>query len=251
VTTETYTPGHDQRAANFMAERTLASHGAFFLPYLAPGLAVLDCGCGPGSITVGIAARSAPGEVVGIDFAQSQVDRATAAAAQQGLPNVRFEAASAYAMPFPSNQFDRVFSHALLEHLADPVRALRELHRVLKPGGAIGVCSPDWDGFLIAPPSAELAQAIAAYRALQAKNGGDVAVGQKLGLHLAAAGFATVRLSARYECYPALALIGEYLAAQLERAGDERAAAVLHTWSQQAGGLFAQAWVAAVGVKPT
>jgi SAM-dependent methyltransferase len=232
-----------------MARRTLASHGAFFLPYLGPGQAVLDCGCGPGSITLGIAARTTPGEVVGVDFGLSQIDRATAVATEQGVSNVRFQAGSVYELPFDNGRFDRVFSHALLEHLADPVRALGELHRVLKPGGVIGVCSPDWGGFLLSPPSPAITGAVEAYMALQTRNGGDVRAGSKLGLHLSAAGFEEVNLSARYECYPSLVFIGEYLAAQLECAGDTDSATVFRDWSRHDGGMFAQAWVSAVAVK--
>ena len=247
---ETYTPGHTQNASDFMAKRTFESHGAFFLPYLETGLSVLDCGCGPGSITMGIATRTAPGKVVGIDFAQSQIERAKAAATQEGSPNVKFETGDCYSLSFDSGNFDRVFSHALMEHLADPVRALRELYRVLKAGGVIGVCSPDWGGFILSPPSPELSRAVEAYMALQSKNGGDVGVGRKLGVHLAAAGFDVTRISARYECYSSLEFIGEYLASQLEREGDRQSAMVFREWSAQNEGLFAQAWVSAVGVKP-
>jgi SAM-dependent methyltransferase len=246
---ESYTPGHSQNAADFMAKRTLESHGSFFLPYLQPGLSVLDCGCGPGSITLGIAARAAPAEVVGVDFGASQIERAAASATGAGVANLRFETADCYALPFADASFDRAFSHALMEHLRDPVRALRELNRVLKPGGIIGVCSPDWGGFMLSPPSSELARAVEAYMKLQSENGGDVRVGRKLGVHLEAAGFAAVRMSARYECYPSLDFIGEYLALQLERAGNEQSASVFRAWSRQQAGMFAQAWVSAIAVK--
>jgi SAM-dependent methyltransferase len=199
---------------------------------------------------MGIATRIAPGEVVGIDFAQSQIERARVAAAREGHRNVRFDTGNAYSLAFESCRFDRAFSHALMEHLADPVAALRELCRILKPGGVVGVCSPDWGGFILSPPSAALSRAVDAYMALQSKNGGDVRAGRKLGLHLAAAGFAEVRISARYECYPSLEFIGEYLASQLEREGDDQSAAAFRDWSQEKQGLFAQAWVSAIGVKP-
>ena len=70
---ESYTPGHSQNATDFMAKRSLQLHGEFFLPYLTPGVSVLDCGCGPGAITLGIAECIAPGAVMGVDFAASQV----------------------------------------------------------------------------------------------------------------------------------------------------------------------------------
>ncbi len=246
---ETYTPGHSANATDFMAQRTLASHGDFFRAQLRPGLRVLDCGCGPGSITRDLARCVAPGEAIGVDFGASQVARAQADAAAAGLANVRFVEASCYALPFESETFDRVFSHALLEHLAEPSRALAEFHRVLKPGGVLGVCSPDWGGFLLAPPSPALTAAIDAYVALQKRNGGDVHVGRKLGAHLAGAGFRAIAMSARYECYPSLGFIGEYLALQLAQAGHTPEAATLRAWSRSEGGMFAQAWVAALGTK--
>jgi len=245
-----YTPGHTGDVSQFMARRTLASHGAFFVPQLRPGLRLLDCGCGPGSITVGIAALVNPGEVVGIDFAPGEVARATQAAAREGRRNVRFETANVYSLPFENGRFERVFSHALIEHLAEPQRALREFHRVLAPEGVIGVCGPDWGGFLLSPPSPALSRAVEAYIALQSGNGGNVQVGRNLGVYLAAVGFEAVQLSARYECYEARELIAEYLARRLEKAGDAEAASVLRHWSKEQPGMFAQAWVSAVARKP-
>ena len=146
---ESYTPGHTQNASDFMAKRTLESHGSFFLPYLESGACVLDCGCGPGTITLGIARRAAPAIVVGIDFGQSQIDCAIAAASKQNVSNISFRTADVYALPFDDCSFDRIFSHALMEHLADPVRALGEMwpgaetgwdHRPLQSG--LGRISP-------------------------------------------------------------------------------------------------------------
>lgn len=247
---ESYTPGHTQNATDFMARRSPESHGQFFLPYLTPGLTVLDCGCGPGSITLGIAARITPGKVIGVDFAASQIVRAQANALQAAIPNVEFQTADCYALPFDNQSFDRVFCHALMEHLADPVRVLKEFHRVLKPGGIVGVCSPDWNGLLVAPSSSPLIEATEIYADLQSRNGGDLRVGTKLGEYLAEAGFQKIQMSARYECYPSLAFIGEYLALQLEREGETAAADTIRAWSQTEGGLFAQAWVAAIAQTP-
>jgi ubiquinone/menaquinone biosynthesis C-methylase UbiE len=64
---ERYTLGYSDAAMRFLLRRTLETHGAFFLPHLRPGLRVLDCGCGPGSITLGIASRVAPGSVDAIE----------------------------------------------------------------------------------------------------------------------------------------------------------------------------------------
>jgi SAM-dependent methyltransferase len=249
MSAESYTPGHTSNASDFMARRSLQSHGQFFLPHLTPGVCVLDCGCGPGTITLGIARAVHPGLVTGVDFGASQVERATARATADGVDNVTFRVADCYDLPFESNAFDCIFSNALLEHLSDPVRALKELHRTLKPGGVIGVCGPDWGGFLLSPPSAELTRAVEAYTRLQTQNGGDVHVGRKLGVHLAAAGFEGTQMSARYECYSERELIGEYLALQLAQQGDARSAEILRDWSRSQGGMFAQAWVSALARK--
>lgn len=249
MSTESYTPGHTENATAFMAGRTFESHGRFFAGYLEPGLQVLDCGCGPGTITLGVATLVAPGEVVGVDFGESQIAAAQNNASAAGVTNVSFQTASGYELPFADASFDRVFSHALLEHLQEPVKAMKEFHRVLRPGGIAGVCSPDWGGFLFAPESAELTAAVKTYRDLQAANGGDVEVGRKLGVHLSAAGFSDVRVDARYECYEDRERIGEYLAQQLDLKNQPLAAKAFRDWSVKPASMFAQSWVWAIGVK--
>jgi SAM-dependent methyltransferase len=260
-----YTPGYGQTAVAFMAGRRAETHAAFVLDRLRPGMAVLDCGCGPGTITVGLARRVAPGSVVGVDLAEGQVAIARDAAARAGVGNVTFLAADAGALPFPAASFDAVLAHALLEHLPQPGRALRELRRVLRPGGLVGLTSPDWGGFLLAPPDEEVDRALSLYQRLQVERGGDVHVGRRLGSLLGAAGFERVRLSARYECYEDRARIAGYLASRIEESerldasvarglaapGEPAAlAAALRRWSAEPAGLFAQAWVQALAAAP-
>ena len=94
-----------------------------------------------------------------------------------------------YSLPFAEADFDAAFSHALFEHLAEPLKALAELRRVLKPGGCVGLRSPDWGGFVLHPWSERLAGAIADYQELQRSNGGDVFARRKLAAWLKEAGF--------------------------------------------------------------
>jgi ubiquinone/menaquinone biosynthesis C-methylase UbiE len=122
---------------------------------------LLDCGCGPGSITLDLAEVVAPGEVVGIDIGSAEVAAASAAAASRGCTNVRFERADVYELPFPDGTFDAAFAHAVLQHLDDPRRALKEMRRVLKPGGVAGIADIDRGGDIYAPTSPLLEQAFA------------------------------------------------------------------------------------------
>ena len=246
-----YTPGHTSNAVDFMSRRTLDSHGAFFIPLLAGGMSVLDCGSGPGTITCDIAERIPNGRVVGVDNDRTQVRLATETAKRRKLHNAEFRLASAYELPFASESFDAVFSHALLEHLGNPDRAISEFRRVLRPGGVVGLTSPDWGGFLISPPSEPLYAAIGRYEELLISNGGDPYVGRKLGLLLENAGFEAVAMKARYEVYESLGFVGEYLAFQLEHAGETQHATTLREWASTPNGMFAQAWVSCTGRKPS
>ena len=233
-----------------MSRRTLESHGAFFIPLIADGMWVLDCGSGPGTITSDIAERIPLGRVVGVDSDKSQVRLATDIAKSRNLRNVEFRLASAYELPFQTESFDAVFSHALLEHLGDPDRAITEFLRVLKPGGVIGLSSPDWGGFLLAPYSEQLTSAIGGYEELLFSNGGDPYVSCKLGQFLENAGFEALAMRAKYEVYESVETIGEYLALQLENAGEARHATTLREWASTPSGMFAQAWVSCIGRKP-
>ncbi len=253
---ERYTPGDSPNVTNFMARRTLATHGSFFRPFLYPGANVLDCGCGPGTITADIAKCIAPdGRVCGVDGNADQIDLARQVLS--GAPNAECRVASIYELPFENNQFDAVLAHALFEHLADPDRAAAELLRVLKPGGVIGLRSPDWTGRLSWPASGRAERALDFYAELQAANGGDLTIGRKLPSILRRAGFRAVRATASYECYAPVQVIAEYLAAQIEVTWQVPSGAwtttelaeELRVWCRQPDAFFAQAWGEVVGVK--
>ena len=215
-----YVPGYSPGAISFLERRTAETHAAFVLSRLSPGMRLLDCGCGPGTITLGLARRVAPGLVVAIDREPSQVGLIQARAREEDVINVEAVVGDAGALPFPESSFDMVFSHALLEHLPDPVSALGEMRRVLAPGGMIAVSVPDWGGFLLAPPDPEVDRAIDYYLAIRRAAGGDPEAGRNLGLRLDEAGFSGVELSARYECHDPRTPIVEELAGRIELSPD-------------------------------
>jgi len=170
---ETYTHGYGEEFQRFHTARRAVDEAAFLVPHLRPGMRLLDCGCGPGSITVDLAEIIAPGETVGIDLAKAQLDHAQDLAAQRGVNNVRFELANVHDLPFPTASFDAVFAHNLLEHLREPGQALRETRRVLKPGGVIGVQDDDWGTQLLEPMTPVLEKALELLLRVAARNGGD------------------------------------------------------------------------------
>ncbi|MBI4312967.1 MAG: class I SAM-dependent methyltransferase [Chloroflexi bacterium] len=138
--------------------RTAGQHAAFLLPYLEPGMRLLDCGCGPGTITLGLAEAVAPGEVIGIDVGGAQIELAKANAAQKGTQNVRFQVADVTKLPFEDDSFDAVYANALLMWVNEPLGALWEIRRVLRPGGLIGVRDPDGGSAVFDPGGAGLYQ---------------------------------------------------------------------------------------------
>jgi len=188
--------------------------------------------------------------VIGVDLSDAQVQSAARSAAERGASSAQFRAASAYELPFSDAQFDALFSHALVEHLGEPARAMREFMRVLKPGGVMGVVTPDWRGFLVGPSSPALTAAIDAFKALQVANGGDVNIGHKLSQLAVDAGFEGVTLRARYENFEPVSIITNLLCAQLERTGQAEHAQTLRDWERTPHAMFAEAWVACIAYRP-
>jgi 2-polyprenyl-3-methyl-5-hydroxy-6-metoxy-1,4-benzoquinol methylase len=246
---ENYTPGYSANAVDFMARRSLETHAQFLLPHLKPGIRLLDVGCGPGTITIGLAKAVTPGEVIAVDASSSQIEVARQRALAAGISNVQFQCESVYSLPFNNNEFDVIFAHAVLEHLKDPVAAILELRRVLKPDGLIALRSPDWGGFIVAPETPGLQHALQRYAAIQTHNGGDVHVGRRLPGLLRTAGLKTGTFSASFECYTPPSLIAEYLALRLVTAGAHDEALALREWSRHPDAIFAQAWCEASGTR--
>src|SRR3712207_1674237 len=129
-----YTHGHHASVLASHRWRTAENSAAYLLPHLRPGLDLLDVGCGPGTITADLAARVAPGRVLGIDRAEGVLDEAREAGSA-----ATFEVGDVYALDLPDDSFDVVHAHQVLQHLSDPVAALREMARVCRRGGLVAV----------------------------------------------------------------------------------------------------------------
>jgi ubiquinone/menaquinone biosynthesis C-methylase UbiE len=164
-------------------------------------MSLLDCGCGDGATTVELATIVAPGRVVGIDLDPSQIERARALAAERRVNNVRFESGDVCALPLLDGTFDAVFAHTVLQHLRDPVQALREIRRTLKPGGIIGVRDDDWGGYLQEPFSPRMELGLSLFLRAWAANGGQPFFGRRHRALLREAGFVRCLGSSSTEWY--------------------------------------------------
>ena len=170
----------------------------FFLPHLQRGMSLLDCGCGPGALTLGLAEAVAPGPVVGIDLEPGMIERAVVSAAERQLDTVRFEVANICALPFPDESFDTAFTSAVLEHLNTPEQALAELYRVLKPGGLVGIVKTDWGEPLISPPDDAVRQFFTLFERGFNHHGGSLNRGRHLRGLMRQAGFTVTDFSASF-----------------------------------------------------
>jgi len=195
MTGATYTHGHHDSVVSQHARRTAEECAAFLLPHLRPGMRLLDCGCGPGSITLGLARAVAPGEVVAIDVVDDVLERARGLARESGVHNVTFQAASIYEPPFADETFDAVYAHQVLQHLDDPVRALRQARRLLQPGGVVGVRDSDYGAMVFTPTDARLAHFLALYREVARRNGGEPDAGRFVKAWLLEAGFEDLEIT--------------------------------------------------------
>jgi ubiquinone/menaquinone biosynthesis C-methylase UbiE len=179
----------------------VARHAAFLLPYMKAGMTLLGCGCGPGTLTIGLARTIAPGMVVGIDWEPGGVGQAQALGRAEAVRNVAFQVADVYALPFAAGAFDAVFAHTLLQHLRQPVAALQEMHRVLRMGGVAGIRTLDVGGQMLAPPRQELEAYFALKERVWQQYGSERRLGRHLRRLLRQAGFGRVEASASYDCY--------------------------------------------------
>ncbi len=162
---------------------------------------MLDIGCGPGTITAGLAALVPEGNVVGIDLAPGVLGEATAQAERQGLANVRFEVGDTYRLGFADDSFDVVHAHQVIQHLTDPVAALTEMRRVCRPGGVVAARDADYGGMLWFPGDPELDEWLALYRQVAKALGGEPDAGRRMLSWALRAGFSQVEASGDSWCY--------------------------------------------------
>lgn len=141
-----YKQGYSSQTVATQQARTAEAEAAFLLPYIKKTDSILDVGCGPGTITAGLAKCASEGRTTGIDISANVLDRAKAAADEASIPHegpgsILFKEGNILeGLPYPDNTFDVVFCSQTLGYMPPPDmphKALAEMRRVLKPGGVL------------------------------------------------------------------------------------------------------------------
>lgn len=199
--TAVYTHGHHESVLRSHRWRTAANSAAYLISELRPGMAVLDVGCGPGTITADLAALVTPGTVTGVDTTRDILDQASAVAAERGLENVGFATADVHALEFADDSFDVVHAHQVLQHVGDPVRALSEMRRVCRPGGVVAVRDSDYAAMTWYPEVPGLDDWQDLYGRVARGNGGEPDAGRRLLSWARRAGFTDIAPTAGTWCF--------------------------------------------------
>ena len=185
---DTYTHGHHDSVLRSHRWRTAENSAAYLLPALEPGMSLLDVGCGPGTLTVDLARRVAPGRVVGVDVAAEVVEHARAHAAAEGVA-VDFRVDDVHTLDLEPASFDVVHAHQVLQHLSDPVAALVAMGALTKPGGIVAARDSDYSAMVWAPADEHLDRWLAVYLAVTRRNGAEADAGRHLPAWARQAGF--------------------------------------------------------------
>jgi SAM-dependent methyltransferase len=192
----TYTHGHHESVLRSHRWRTAENSAAYLLPHVSSGISLLDVGCGPGTITADLATRITAGRVTALERTAEALNLARAEVDRRGLTNVDFAVGDVHALDLPDDAFDVVHAHQVLQHVADPVAALREMRRVTRPGGVVAARDSDYAGFHWFPLVPELDEWLALYQRVARGNGGEPDAGRRMPAWARAAGFTDVTATA-------------------------------------------------------
>ena len=182
-----------------MRFRTAERCCEFFRQHVRPDSRILDCGCGPGSITVGLAQWAPDGQTVGVDLSAQQLDGARSLARELGVTNVTFREGDIFKLPFEDDSFDVVFSQTVLVHIPNPDRAITEVKRVLRPGGLVALRDVITPSIMIWPDDPFVEEIGRVISLGQQRSGGNPGRGRELGTLLHSAGFDDVFFTLDFE----------------------------------------------------
>jgi SAM-dependent methyltransferase len=187
---DVYTHGHHESVLRSHRWRTAENSAGYLLDTL-----------GPGTITIDFARRVALGEVIGIDREGEVLEGARASAREAGVDNIAFTTGDVYALDFDDDAFGVVHAHQVLQHLTDPVAALREMRRVCAPEGVVAARDSDYAAFTWFPDDPRLTRWLELYHDVARSNDAQPDAGRRLLAWARAAGFSAVEASASVWCF--------------------------------------------------
>jgi ubiquinone/menaquinone biosynthesis C-methylase UbiE len=199
ATESNYSVGQQEGPLAYLRFRTAERCCGFFREHVRPDSRILDCGCGPGSITAGLAQWAPQGQTFGIDIGAEQLDGARAFARDLGVNNITFRQGDICELPFDDDSFDVVFSQTVLYHIPDHDKALAEIKRVLRPGGLVALRDAINASVIVWPEDPLIQELVRVVRLGALRSGGNPDVGRELGTLLHASGFRDVFFTLSFE----------------------------------------------------
>lgn len=199
--TPDYTMGFSEEFMESLRRYTAEASAAYLLPCLRPGMRVLDFGCGPGTISIGLAKAVDPGELHGVDMEESQIALAKRVIEQGGQANAFFHTGDVTALDFEDNYFDVAHCHNVLMHIPDTLAALTEVKRVLKPGGFIACREMISGSSFTHPDYGVIRKAWDMFEDLLSADDAHPQMGKDMKGLLVKAGFENLWMSASFDIY--------------------------------------------------
>ncbi len=199
-----YIHGHHESVLRSHSWRTAENSAAYLLPYLKPSMTILDVGCGPGTITADLAERVAPGKLLAIDSGDDAVRVTAEEISRRNLTNTVILKADIYDPDFQSTyheSFDIVHAHQVLQHLPDPIGAMKIMRSLCKPGGLMAVRDADFGASTWFPQSDMLDKWLELYQKLARANKGEPEAGRRLLSWARLSGFENIISSASCWCF--------------------------------------------------
>ncbi|MFR9751094.1 class I SAM-dependent methyltransferase [Nocardia sp. 004] len=194
-----YTHGHHESVLRSHSRRTAADSAAYLLPHLDPRASLLDIGAGPGTITMDLAAMVT--RVTATEIGAAELALSRDLAAERGVTNIEFSVQDVHTLTFPDASFDVTHAHQVLQHVADPVAALREMKRVTRPGGIVAARDSDYAGFVWWPALPGLDDWLRLYHTAARANGGEPDAGRRLLSWARSAGCTDITATSSTWCY--------------------------------------------------
>lgn len=191
----TYLHGHHESVLRSHRSRTAENSAGYLLPHLRLGQRLLDIGSGPGTITADLAEIVGPDATTALEVSAEALALTTAELGRRGLAGVTGVVGDVHALPFEDGSFDVVHAHQVLQHLADPVGALREMARITAPGGLIAARDSDYGMFTWHPAVPALTEWLDLYHQLARRQGFEPDAGRYFRAWANAAGLTDVTIT--------------------------------------------------------